>query len=71
MANEANRKNVIAAYDCHMTNLSDSKCENCPYGYGYLDQSGDKYVIECNTTMMFDDAISLLHAQESKEGDHE
>jgi len=68
MANRADREKVIAAYDCYMTNLSDSKCENCPYGYGYTDLIHGEYFVGCNTVMMFDDAISLLHELEPKEG---
>lgn len=63
------REKVIAAYDCHMTNLSDSKCENCPYSYAYIDRVDGKDVVECNTTMMLDDAITLLFAQEPNEAD--
>ena len=55
---------IIAAYNCVNDKLPDKRCEKCPYGYGYLDQSGDNYVVSCNTDMMFDDAISLLRAQE-------
>lgn len=60
------REKIIAAYNCVNDKLPDSRCEKCPYGYGYLDQSGDNYVVSCNTDMMFDDAISLLKAQEPK-----
>ena len=57
---------IIAAYNCGIDKAPDSRCEKCPYGYGYLDQTGDNYVVSCNTDMMFDDALELLKAQEPR-----
>lgn len=61
------REKVIAAYSCSNEKLPDKRCERCPYGYEYLDQTGDHYFVACNTERMMDDAITLLREQMAKE----
>lgn len=61
------RENVIAAYECSNEKLPDKRCEKCPFGYEYLDQTGDNYFVGCNTERMMVDAIDLLKAQEQVE----
>ena len=58
------QEKIIAAYNCINDKLPDKRCEKCPYGYGYLDQTGDNYFVTCNTEMIMADAIALLKAQE-------
>lgn len=46
-----NLDNVIKAYECGNEPYKSehrNKCEYCPYGYGYLDDSGDNYFWTCN-----------------------
>ena len=62
-----NREKVIAAYECSNEKLPDKRCEKCPFGYEYLDQTGDTYFVGCNTERMMVDAIDLLRAQEPRE----
>ena len=57
---------IIAAYNCVNDKLPDKRCEMCPYGYGYLDQTGDNYFVTCNTEMIMADAIALLKVQKSR-----
>lgn len=61
------REKVIAAYECSNEKLPDKRCEKCPFGYEYLDQTGDTYFVGCNTERMMVDAIDLLKAQEPVE----
>lgn len=58
------REKIIAAYVCSNEKLPDKRCEKCPFGYEYLDQTGDNYFVGCNTERMMVDAIDLLKAQE-------
>lgn len=60
------REKVIAAYICYNEKLPDKRCEKCPYGYEYLDQTGDNYFVLCNTERIMIDAIDLLKAQEPR-----
>ena len=57
------REKIIAAYVCSNEKLPDKRCEKCPFGYEYLDQTGDNYFVGCNTERMMVDAIDLLRAQ--------
>ena len=58
------QERIIAAYNCVNDKLPDRRCENCPYSYGYLDQSGyNSPVITCNTEMIMADAITLIYSQ--------
>jgi len=36
-----NLNTVIAAYECWNGPYEHRKCDHCPYGYSYLDDSGD------------------------------
>ena len=60
------REKVIAAYICSNKKPPDKRCEKCPYGYEYLDQTGDDYFVCCNTARIMVDAIDLLKAQEQE-----
>lgn len=48
---------IIAAYYCDNPG---NHCEFCPYGYGYLDDSGDSAFWWCNDDKIESDAIDLL-----------
>ena len=56
-------KNVIAAYKCfngpYALEYKD-KCKHCPYGYGYLDDSGDNYFWTCDSEKWENDAYFFL-----------
>ena len=60
------REKVIAAYICQNEKWPDKRCEKCPYGYEYLDQTGDNSFFTCNTERIMVDAIDLLIAQEPR-----
>ena len=55
--------NIIKAYECWnepYTPTHKNKCQNCPYGYGYLDDSGDNYFWSCKEEQWEDDAYFYL-----------
>ena len=54
---------IINAYDCELLN---NKCKYCPYGYGYLDDSGDHAFWWCNDEKLEEDAIKLLRILKEK-----
>lgn len=58
------REKVIAAFICSNDALPDKRCEKCPFGYEYIDQVGDDYIIDCLREKMLIDAIDMLRAQE-------
>lgn len=59
------REKVIAAAECGKDLSPSDRCKNCPYGYGYLDETGDNNPFWwCNIDGIMDDAIALLKAQE-------
>ena len=51
---------LIAAWKCSESKLPGERCEFCPYGYGYLDDSGDYEFWWCDDEKMMKDAIKLL-----------
>ena len=53
-----NLDNLLAAMTCEGC-YSDS-CEECPYGYGYLDDSGDNSFWWCNEEKIMEDAYFYL-----------
>lgn len=57
---------LIKAYDCGEIQLPGDHCEFCPYGYGYLDDSGDYTFWWCNDDKITDDAIKLLYILKEK-----
>lgn len=57
---------LLKAYDCGEIELPGDRCEHCPYGYGYLDDSGDYAFWWCNDDKIADDAIKLLYILKEK-----
>lgn len=57
---------LLKAYECGETKLPGDRCEYCPYGYGYLDDSGDYAYWWCNDEKITDDAIKLLYILKEK-----
>ena len=51
-------ENLIKAMEC--SNWHESICENCPYGYGHIDDSGDHAFWCCDDDKVYNDAISWL-----------
>lgn len=61
MMNEQDRERIIAAGKCAIGDDGPGKrCKNCPYGYGYLDETGDSSFWWCDTDKIMNDAIALL-----------
>jgi len=55
-----NLDNVIAAYEC-WNGPYKGKCDTCPYGYSYLDDSGDgRPFYTCKEEKLTDDMYSWL-----------
>ena len=50
---------VIAAYECYDSDKT-SPCENCPYGYGYLDEHWDYPCWSCDNEQLEHDMLSYL-----------
>ena len=63
--------NLIKALQCD--NLTNASCQKCPYGYGYLDESGDYSFWCCNEIKLNEDSIFYLklyqHLIEESEND--
>lgn len=57
---------VISAYDCGETHWPDDRCEHCPYGFGYLDDRGDRSFWWCNHDKIEETAIKLLYILKEK-----
>ena len=57
---------LLKAYDCGETQWPGDHCEHCPYGYGYLDDSGDHAFWWCNDDKLEEDAIKLLYILKEK-----
>lgn len=51
---------IIAAYYCGDYKTPGKHCEFCPYGYGYLDDSGDSTFWWCDDDKIESDVIDLL-----------
>lgn len=52
---------VIAAYECQNWLYERDKCDHCPYGYSYLDDSGDgRPFYTCKEEKLTDDMYSWL-----------
>lgn len=56
--NIPNLDNLIKAIKCDI--WSGPYCENCPYKYGYLDDSGDHPYWTCNEEKKWNDALFYL-----------
>lgn len=50
--------NLIKAIECDA--WSEPHCEHCPYGYGYLDTSGDHFFWTCKEEKKWEDALFYL-----------
>lgn len=50
---------ILDAYKCS-EQLPNKRCKECPYGYGYLDESGDNMFWWCDDVQMTADAMSML-----------
>jgi hypothetical protein len=57
---------IINAYKCGEDKLPGDRCKYCPYGYGYLDDSGDHAFWWCNDDALVKDAITLLYILKEK-----
>ena len=57
---------IINAYDCGADKLPDNRCKYCPYGYGYLDDSGDHAFWWCDDDKLEEDAIKMLRILKEK-----
>lgn len=58
-----NLDNIIKAYECWNSPYNPKerdKCEHCPYGYGYYDDSGDHPFWRCCDEKWEDDAYFYL-----------
>ena len=56
-----NLDNVITAYECWNSPYEKDKCDHCPYGYSYLDDSGDgRPFYTCKEEKLTDDMYSWL-----------
>jgi len=56
-----NLDTVIAAYECWNGPYETGKCDNCPYGYSYLDDSGDgRPFYTCKEEKLTDDMYFWL-----------
>lgn len=56
-----NLDTVIAAYECFNGPHKIGKCENCPYEYSYLDDSGDgRPFYTCKEEKLTDDMYIWL-----------
>ena len=51
---------IIKAYECGLNQLPGDRCENCPYGYGYLDESGDNSSWWCNDDKLMKDMYTFI-----------
>lgn len=51
---------IIAAHYCGEGKLPGDRCEHCPFGYGYLDDSGDHSHWWCNDEAIERDAVEIL-----------
>ena len=56
--NIPNLDNLIAAVQCE--GWVQHQCEHCPYGYGYLDDSGDNAIWWCNEAKIMEDSLFFL-----------
>ena len=61
------REKVTAAMECYTGDTyPGDRCKYCPYGYGYLDETGDNSPFWwCNSDKIMGDAIELLKAQDA------
>ena len=57
---------LLKAYDCGETQWPGDRCEHCPYGYGYLDDSGDHAFWWCDDDKLEEDAIKMLRILKEK-----
>ena len=57
---------VISAYNCGEIQWPGDRCEHCPYGYGYFDDSGDNAFWWCNDEKLEEDAIKMLRILKEK-----
>ena len=57
---------MIKAYDCGADKLPNNRCKYCPYGYGYLDDSGDHAFWWCDDDKLEEDAIKMLRILKEK-----
>lgn len=51
---------IIAAYYCSDDVFPNNRCKECPFGYGYLDDSGDHSFWWCDEEKITKDAVELL-----------
>ena len=51
---------IIAAYHCSEGKLPGKRCQYCPFGYGYLDDSGDYPFWWCDDEAIIKDAVEIL-----------
>ena len=55
------KEKVIAAIECYQNKTPGDRCKTCPYGYGYLDDTGDNSPFWwCSIHKIIDDAAELL-----------
>ena len=57
---------IINAYDCEVDKFPNDRCEFCPYGYGYLDDRGDRPFWWCDDYKIEADAIKMLRILKEK-----
>ena len=62
MTEQEIRERIINAVQCGNETMPGDRCEYCPYGYGYLDETGDHAIWWCNTDKIMEDAVALLKA---------
>lgn len=51
---------IIAAYYCSEGKLPGNRCQYCPFGYGYFDDSGDYSFWWCDDEAIERDAVKIL-----------
>jgi len=51
---------IIAAYHCSEEKLPGKRCQYCPFGYGYIDATGDHPLWWCDDEAMIRDAVEIL-----------
>lgn len=51
---------IIAAHYCSEEKTPGKRCQYCPFGYGYLDDSGDYSYWWCDDEALERDAVEIL-----------